>query len=146
MTNNSYTITVRLRAIIIHAGKLLVVTHAGNGPAMAIPGGKLEFGEDIRKGLEREVVEELGVMPVLGRLLYTNNWSIENEQNIEFFFEVKNGKDYADTSKLKGTHSFELAEILWLSRENENTLLPKQLGDDFKNGSLLEDTVRFIYN
>ncbi len=144
MTQEKTTI-VRLRAVIIYEGKLLVVKHTGvSGNATALPGGKLEFGEDLQKGMERELVEELGVAPVLGRLLYVNNWVHDDEQNIEFFFEVTNGREYFETEVLKGTHSFEISEVLWISPQEENTLLPKQFSEDFKNGVVFTEGTKFI--
>ncbi len=137
---------IRLRAIIIHNDKLLIVKHAGvPGNTTALPGGKLEFGEDIKKGMERELVEELGVTPVLGRLLYINNWVYSDVQNIEFFFEVTNSKEYFNADVLKGTHSFEISEILWISPHEENTLLPKQFAEDFRKNLPFSDTIKFIY-
>lgn len=139
------TTIIRLRAVIVHEGKLLVAKHADvPGNVMALPGGKLEFGEDLKEGLKREMVEELGVAPVLGRLLYVNNWVIENFQNIEFFFEVTNSEEYFNAEVLKGTHSFEISEILWISPQEENTLLPQQFSEDFKNGVVFTEGITFI--
>lgn len=141
------TTIVRLRAIIIHEGKLLVVKHTGvAGNATALPGGKLEFGEDLKKGMERELIEELGVAPVLGRLMYVNNWTYGDEQNIEFFFEVTNSKEYFDAEVLKGSHSFEISEILWQSPRDEITLLPEKFASDFKNDAVLSDEIKYIFN
>lgn len=135
---------IRLRAIILIEGKLLVVKHKQGDSYVALPGGRLEFGENIEKAMKREIKEELGVDPVLGRLLYIHNLIQEDTQNIEFFFEVTNSEDYADILNLKGTHSFEICEIKLISPNEENTLLPKELAEDFKNGLLLNDKVRFI--
>ena len=135
---------VCVRAVIIHEGKLLVVRHAHDASFAALPGGKLEWKEDIRECMKRELVEELGVMPVIGRLLYINNWVNEEMQSLEFFFEITNGADYADISSLKGTHSFELADIFFMSPSDDINLLPKVFNDDFKSGKALSDEVRYI--
>jgi len=133
-----------VRAVIIHEGKLLVVKHAHDASFAALPGGKLEWKEDIRECIIRELVEELGVTPVLGRLLYINNWVNEEIQSLEFFFEITNGADYVDVSNLKGTHSFELADILFISPTDDINLLAKAFHDEFKAGKTLSDEVRYI--
>lgn len=66
---------IRSRAIIVHEGKLLVVRHAHNPSYAALPGGHLEPGEGPQATLIREIEEELGVTPTLGRLLYVNTFS-----------------------------------------------------------------------
>lgn len=135
---------IRVRAVIIHEGKLLVVKHAHDASFVALPGGKLEWKEDIRECMIRELVEELGITPVLGRLLYINNWVNEEMQSLEFFFEIMNGADYRDTFSLKGTHSSEIAEILFISPDDDVNLLPQEFHNDFKSGKVLSNEVRYI--
>ncbi len=51
-------------AIIEHDGKYLITQRpkdAHNGLRWEFPGGKLDFGEDPRECLEREIMEELGI-------------------------------------------------------------------------------------
>ena len=67
-------IVVRARAVILHEDKLLVVKHSPEDTFVALPGGHLEWKEDIKGCLKREMLEELGVAPEIGRLLYINNF------------------------------------------------------------------------
>jgi ADP-ribose pyrophosphatase YjhB (NUDIX family) len=135
---------VRIRAIIVHDDKLLVIRNSAND-FYCLPGGKLELGETIHEGLKREITEELGIEPKIGRLLFINNY-IENNgnQSIEFIFEVTNAEDYLDEKNLKGTHSFEFNDIYWAGKNDNKTILPKQIQDYLNNGTLLSDTVRFL--
>ncbi|OGI65549.1 hypothetical protein A3A95_02870 [Candidatus Nomurabacteria bacterium RIFCSPLOWO2_01_FULL_39_18] len=112
---------------------------------MALPGGHLEWREDIKECLSREIIEELGVKPEIGKLLYINNFTqTDNKQYVEFFFEVKNGVDYLDTQKLTRSHAHEIAEIVWVSPNEDIHILPKNLGEDFKAGKIVSNEVRYI--
>ena len=42
---------IRCRGVILHEGKLLVVKHSEDLDYYALPGGHLEFGEDIKECL-----------------------------------------------------------------------------------------------
>ncbi len=135
-------IIIKVRGVITHEGKLLIVKHLGTG-FMALPGGHLEYGEDVVTCIKRELVEELGVSPEIGRLLYINTFKVNN-QYVEFFFEVKNGKDYLNIDGLERTHAHELAEILWISPNSGIEILPKQFNEDFKNNKIFEGETKFI--
>jgi 8-oxo-dGTP diphosphatase len=138
-------IIIRARAIILHEGAMLVVKHRPNDQYVALPGGHLEWGETIKECMSREIVEELGVKPEIGRLLYINNF-IEKDtvQSIEFFFEITNGQDYKNLENLERTHAFEIHEIRWITPTDSLTLLPKPLWEDFKAGKILSDEIRYL--
>jgi ADP-ribose pyrophosphatase YjhB (NUDIX family) len=136
---------VRCRGIILHDNKLLVVRHPSDTSYAALPGGHLEWGEDVKTCISREIVEELGVKPVIGRLLYINNFSKgDGAPSVEFIFEITNGVDYVGCEKLARSHAFELAEIAWASPTDEIKILPKKVGDDLKAGTILSDEIRYI--
>ena len=69
-------IIIKVRGIIIHDSKLLIVKHK-QSQFMALPGGHLEYGEDVVACLRRELFEELGVPPEIGRLLYINTFEMQ---------------------------------------------------------------------
>ena len=95
--------------------------------------------------MSREIVEELGVKPEIGRLLYINTFEDKGHtQPIEFFFEVTNGQAYVGCEKLPRSHADELAEIIWVSPTDDIRILPEQLANDFRKGALIADQIRFI--
>ena len=142
---NNKKIIIKVRAIILHEGKLLAVRHPHDTSFAALPGGHLEWREDIKKCLSREIIEELGVKPEIGRLFYINNFTqTDGKQYVEFFFEVKNGNDYLNIEKLARSHSHEIAEIVWVSPTDDIRILPRSLGEDFKAKKMVSSEVRYI--
>jgi ADP-ribose pyrophosphatase YjhB (NUDIX family) len=137
-------IIIKVRGVIIHDNKLLIVKHKQSS-FMALPGGHLEYGEDVITCLKREFVEELGVLPEIGRLLYISTF-IDNKKDeyVEFFFEVKNGEKYLNIDRLERTHAHELAEILWVFPDTYIEILPKKFSEDFKNNNIFEGETKFI--
>jgi ADP-ribose pyrophosphatase YjhB (NUDIX family) len=139
------TTDIRCRGIILHNDKILAVKHSKDGSYFALPGGHLEWGESVIECIKREITEELGIIPEIGRLLYVRNYVREdsNVQSIEFHFEITNSADYVDIDKLTGTHSHELAEICWIGKNDTRIIKPIALQEDLNNGTILSDMIRF---
>lgn len=102
--------------VIDKSGKVLAVKHIGKD-YWCLPGGRVEDGEEITAAIKREMVEELGVEPEIGRLLHVYQFFMESSltQRLEFIFEIKNAQDYAQTDFTKTSHgSEELQAVTWL--------------------------------
>jgi len=84
-------IIIKVRGVIIYDNRLLIVKHK-ESKFIALPGGHLEYGEDVLTCLKRELIEELGVEPEIGKLLYISTFmDSKKDEYVELFFEVKNG-------------------------------------------------------
>jgi len=135
---------VRCRAVIIHDSKLLVVRHVGKD-FLALPGGHLEFGEDPKECICREVLEELGIVPEVGQLLFVNTFKDgADRQPIEFFFEIKNSADYLKLDETNRTHAHEIEECLWLKPDNDMRILPEKFSQAFREGHIDFNKTCFI--
>lgn len=123
---------IAVRGIGFKDGKLLSVLHKDSTGVpvdfWAIPGGGLDPGEEIIAGLKREMIEETGIIPQIGRLLFVQQFigstqTGELREEIEFFFEIKNTSDYASIDLSKTSHGeAELAAIEWVNPAATNVL------------------------
>ncbi|MEO5949127.1 MAG: NUDIX domain-containing protein [Candidatus Saccharimonas sp.] len=108
---------VNVRAIIYQHGKLLAVKHIGSdgetSPYYAVAGGGVDPHESLEDGLKREMIEELGVMPVIGKLLFIQQFRSRREgydEELEFFFAINNPEDFDNLDLTTTSHgSIELA-------------------------------------
>jgi len=84
----SNKIKIRLRLVIIKEGKLLAYYDSIDDYYFYI-GGKLEYGETIKEGWEREIKEELGedVEFEFKKILYIRDFILpeKNEHSLELF-------------------------------------------------------------
>ena len=136
---------VRARAIITHEDKLLIVKNSRGNNYYALPGGHVDAGETPFTCIGRELFEELGVEATIVRLLYVYTFALKDgEQCLEFLFEVMNGEKFHTDEYTNASHAHELSEVKWIGKEDDVQLLPDRILQDFKNGELLSDEVRFV--
>ncbi|MCX6747479.1 MAG: NUDIX domain-containing protein [Candidatus Nomurabacteria bacterium] len=141
----SQNITIRCLALILHEDKLLVAKHAEEKDYYALPGGKLEKGENPLECIKREIKEELGVEVSELKLAYVNKFETkEGKENLEFFFLVKDGQDFVDLTGNDRTHAFEIFEMRWIGADEEVRLLPESIHKEFKENGFNLQEVKFI--
>lgn len=148
---------ISVRGIVLHEGKLLCVRlkpYKGSlreGAEAAtdywcLPGGGLEDGEALVAGVTREMVEETGVNPVVGNLLYIQQFIHGEKDYIEFFFHITNSQDYLDIDLSKSTHGAEeIAEIGFIDPAGLY-VLPKFLSSEALHGQAASNGPPKIFN
>ena len=143
---NDKKIVVRTRGVILSGDELLVVKHSHDHKFYALPGGHLEYGETVLECMVREINEELGIKPEIGRLLYIHDFIDKNDgkQSVEFFFEIINSNDYKNLEGILRSHEHEIVDLIWIKKDGDEILLPSLLNEYFKKGEILSDTIRYI--
>lgn len=82
MIKNSTTPWLRpgVKALIVNQGKILMVKERIEGRIIYdFPGGGVDYGEDLKKALKREVSEEIGLEIIIGKAV--GNWSFILEKH-----------------------------------------------------------------
>lgn len=144
---------VAVRGIIVVDGKLLCFKlRSKHGDEVTkywcVPGGGVDEGEPLLEALEREMIEETGVKPEVGELLYVQQFSdnqFEYKEQMEFFFHIINGKDYLDIKLGDTSHGMaEIAEFAFID-PSQNFVLPKFLSTESLNELQNQKTKIFSY-
>lgn len=124
----------RVRAIIKRGNTLLLVQHRNpqTGTAYgtwALPGGGMDPGETVHDAVRREMIEETGIVPQIGNLLYVYQYQQGGiYQGPELFFAVTNADDYLSINLAATSHGMhELAQIGFYDPRQMPTLLPSFL-------------------
>lgn len=100
------------------------------GSSWVIPGGGVDQGESIVDALRREMVEETGVEPVIGPLLYVQQFRDKGREFLEFIFHITNPQDYKNIDLSTTSHGeTEIAEIRFIN-PGLSDILPKFLGQE----------------
>ena len=124
---------VTVRGIIVKNGALFCqCLKADDGTKKdfwCTPGGGLDAGESLHEGLTRELIEETGVAPTIGNLLFIQQYRDEKREYLEFFFNVTNVDDFEEIDLASTTHGDkEIAEYGFVDPTQVN-LLPVFLKD-----------------
>lgn len=102
---------VRPGAYIVRNNRILTLKYTYPGGIIyALPGGNLEFGEELQKGLSRELAEELGISCSPDEIVHVAEVIHAGENTIHFIFECGqfNGEPRINPSETKAE------EIVWL--------------------------------
>jgi len=120
---------IAVRGIIYKDGKLLSqrlkAYRRNNRNFWCTPGGGLDIGESIEEGLRREMIEETGIDPKIGRLLFVQQFSEDGKkEQMEFFFLIENPEDYEAIDLTTTTHGeLEIEHVEFIDPKSE-VILP----------------------
>ena len=127
-----YKRRVTVRGIILDGNKVfaqqLIKTVERGDDWWCTPGGGVDDGEDLITALNREMIEETGVKPDIGKLLFIQQYAESDTlEQLEFFNHIKNTEDYKEINLDNTTHgNIEIAHYSFVE-PTEFNLLPADL-------------------
>jgi ADP-ribose pyrophosphatase YjhB (NUDIX family) len=119
---------VATRGIIFKDGKLLcqrLKTYRHQEVSYwCTPGGGLDHSESLHAGLHREMIEETGIAPKIGKLLFVQQFSEDGlKEQMEFFFHIENPEDYFSIDLSSTSHGLiEVEHVEFIDPKSENIL------------------------
>lgn len=147
---------VCVRGIIFKDGKLFcqeLKKKDGSGRGFwCTPGGGLEPGEALVEGVRREIIEETGIEPSIGKLLFVQQYSETKpsrdhrvDEFLEFFFLIENPDDFDDINLETTSHgTIEISRCEFIDPK-ANHLLPKFLQTIDIESYIQNDKPAYIY-
>lgn len=125
---------VNIRGIIIKNGEIFCQQIKNNHSNVTeqfwcTPGGGIDFGESLHEGLVREMLEETGIAPEIGNLLFVQQFHDGSKEQLEFFFHIKNADDYETIDLSKTSHGIEEIEVCGFINPKEQYILPRFLSE-----------------
>ncbi len=126
---------IAVRGIILKGDKILCAKlkktpgkdSTDNVGYWSTPGGGVDEREPLVPALERELIEETGIKPVVGNLLYVQQFVHNGREQVEFFFHITNYEDYESIDLTATSHgAIEIAEIGFID-PTSHTILPEFL-------------------
>jgi 8-oxo-dGTP diphosphatase len=127
-------VRVRIGGLLLRDGAILLAAHRGllpkDAPFWSPPGGGWQFGESIQEALVREFREETGLTVRVGRFLHLHEFSTNELQALELFFEVLADDDAEPQLGRDPEHASDqqlLTELAWHTPRQLLHLSPSQV-------------------
>lgn len=84
----------------------------------------MDDGESIEQALAREMIEETGIAPEIGRLLFVQQFHDGEREQLEFFFLITNADDYQQIDLSATSHGDIEVEICDFVDPRTSRILP----------------------
>lgn len=144
---------VAIRGIIYRDGQILATKQKDdNGDEAenwATFGGGLDPQESLIEGLHREMLEETGITPKIGKLLFVQQFTDPDnaaKEHLEFFYHIENTEDYETIDLSATTHgALEIARAEFIDPKTAK-ILPAFLSDIDVKQYVEQDMPVYMYN
>lgn len=122
-----------VRGLITYENKAFLVRLKKFPDFWCMPGGGWEQGEGLAETTKREIIEELGIVPKVGNLVYIQQFGGRgNYTPPEFIFHITNGQDFIHVDLGKTTHGKAEIEEFGFFDPRTVPFLPKFIADDWE--------------
>ncbi len=123
---------IAVRGIIFKNDKLFCVQQKRSDGTInnfwSTPGGGLDENEGVEQCLYREIIEETGITPTIGSLLFVQQYLDDHIEQLELFFHIKNADDFETIDLANTSHGqVEIERFAFIDPKTE-TILPAFLG------------------
>ncbi len=115
---------VSVKGIFVKEGKILLLKESQKlGGEWELPGGGLDFGEDIKNGLKREIEEETGmqIKKISEKPVYAWTWRFENSRSMDWYYSLVLAYQI-EIESLEFTPTDECEEVGFFSKEELNSI------------------------
>jgi len=107
-----------------------------------IPGGHIDFGEDIEKGLKREIKEEMNVEIALGMpfsaFTYMNDVKKSHSVEVIYFASLKEDENNI------ALHLEDHSSYIWVNEKNISDIYSEQKGSDDVEFQVVSEGLRLL--
>lgn len=126
---------VTIKGLVVKNGKILLLKESPEiSGKWELPGGGLDFGEDIHQALRREIEEETGIMvkSISPRPLYSWTWRYENKRKMDWFYSLVLGYQ-VELENFNFKTTKECEEMGFFSKEELETIDLNGQTNELKN-------------
>ena len=125
-------VNIRVGAIILKDGKLLMAGNPGEGYLYTV-GGRVQFGESIEEAIRREVREETGAELEIDRLGFVHEDFFRSDNpaklgktvyELAFFFYMKTPPDFEPVSRSFAENG-QLESLTWIDPQGDYQYYPE---------------------
>jgi ADP-ribose pyrophosphatase YjhB (NUDIX family) len=129
-----YMRRIAVRGIAVHSKKLLAAKLKPYNDMVTpestwwcIPGGTVEDCESLESAIAREMFEETGIHPAVGKLLFVQQFGDKEKEHLEFFFHIENADAYTSVDLSRTSHGGVEIEKIDFVDPAHTTVLPSFL-------------------
>ncbi len=104
------------KAIVEKEGRVLITRDVRDGDVWELPGGRLNVGESLEEGLQREMQEELGVAVHVHKVVYAETF-MHPRGNVPHVLLAYHATLTSPAEEFR-PHDIEIAEMKWIDKND----------------------------